>query len=76
MPVDRKAFEDAIAIQREFEKRYSGIREVVGIGIGLNKAADAPAINVQIARDAGGKLPSSFQGLDVVLDVVGDIDAQ
>lgn len=76
MPVDSKAFEQAFEIQREFERRFSSVKEVVGIGIGLNEAADAPAINVQVARkSAGGKLPPSFHGLDVIIDVVGEIKA-
>ncbi|MBX9458665.1 MAG: hypothetical protein KL863_22910 [Rhizobium sp.] len=76
MPLDKNAFDEAIEIQKEFERQFAGVDEVVGIGIGLNKAADAPAISVQVATEAAAdKLPSSFQGLDVILDIVGEFKA-
>jgi hypothetical protein len=74
--VDPKAFEMAASIQREFENQFARLPTVVGIGLGLNAAEDAPAISVQVTHEpAPNALPKTFHGLDVVVDVVGKIHA-
>ncbi len=74
--VDAKAFENAIPIQKEFEEQFADAPGVRGIGLGVNSAETAPAINVQVETAAAGKkLPQSFHNLDVVVDVVGDVTA-
>lgn len=72
----RHSLEQAVEIQKNFEKLYANDTGVVGIGIGLNNTADDLALNVQVARAAVGQnLPETFDGLDVVVDVVGTIKA-
>jgi hypothetical protein len=76
MPLDKKAFEAAASIQREFEESYAGLPSVLGVGLGVNSDHTAPAINVQVSEKAAiGALPKTFHGLDVVVDVVGEITA-
>jgi hypothetical protein len=76
MPLDTGAFEKAATIQREFEEHFASLPSVVGVGLGLNSAADGPAINVQVTQKlAPTTLPKRFHGLEVVVDVVGRITA-
>ena len=61
------------AIQREFEASFASTDGVVGIGIGLNRSQDDLAINVYVSgKEVAERLPKSFNGVDVVCDVVGE----
>ena len=72
----KHSIEEAIEIQKAFEERYAGRSGVLGIGIGFNRTHDDLALNVQVARPVeAAKIPPSFDGLDVVVDVVGSIEA-
>lgn len=70
----RHSIDQATAIQKDFEEAYANESGVVGIGIGLNDRRDDLAINVQVSKPATvQKLPKTFDGLDVVVDVVGAV---
>lgn len=71
---DRAAFDRAAAIQRQFEAQFASDPNVVGIGLGLNAAADGPALNVQVSKPPAGELPERFGGLEVIVLVVGEIE--
>lgn len=76
MPLTKEAFEAAVSIQQEFERNYAKLPSVVGVGLGMNAASTGPAISVQVTRPvAAKKLPKTFHGLEVVVDVVGKIVA-
>jgi len=76
MPLDKRAFDDAASIQHEFEENFAGLPSVVGIGLGVNSSSTAPAINVQVTKKlAANVLPRTFHGLEVVVDVVGEVTA-
>jgi hypothetical protein len=76
MPLDQKSFDAAASIQREFEESFASLPSVVGVGLGMNSEATGPAINVQVTKAAAAsKLPKTFHGLEVVVDVVGNIVA-
>ena len=76
MNIDAIAMERAEHIQRDFEARYADRGGVLGIGIGLNRAEDDLAINVQVAsRMVAVEIPKSFHGMEVVVDVVEKIEA-
>ncbi|SFJ91859.1 hypothetical protein SAMN04488498_101291 [Mesorhizobium albiziae] len=71
----KHSMKEAVAIQRAFEERF-GDAGLVGVGIGLNPRQDDLALNVFVAREKEAqRLPKTFDGLDVVVDVVGVIRA-
>ena len=73
---DRAAFDSAASVQRQFEETFAADPNIVGIGLGLNRAADGLAISVQVsAPPTAGSLPEQFSGLEVVVVVVGRIEA-
>lgn len=67
--------EEAIEIQRTFERLYCGRPGILGVGI-CKTPTDTLALNVQLrsAQDAKG-LPKDFFGLGVMTVVVGSIKA-
>ena len=66
----------AVEIQKAFEKQFAGEECLVGVGIGLNRSQDDLALNVSVTREREAqRLPKTFDGLDVVVDVVGTIRA-
>jgi hypothetical protein len=68
--------EYALTIQKAFEERYANATGVLGIGIGFNRTQDDLALNVSVAEPAqAATLPKTFDGLDVVVDVVGGYKA-
>jgi hypothetical protein len=72
----RHSMEHALTVQKAFEARYARAKGVLGIGIGFNRAQDDLALNVSVAKPAqAAKLPKAFEGLDVVIDVVGEFKA-
>ena len=72
----KHSMHQAIEIQKAFEKQFGGEDCLVGIGIGLNKSQDDLALNVSVTREGEAeRLPKTFDGLEVVVDVVGTIRA-
>ena len=70
------SMDEALTIQKAFEEEYASRKGVLGIGIGFNERRDDLALNVSVARPAeAAKLPKAFNGLDVVVDVVGSFEA-
>jgi hypothetical protein len=69
--------EQAMALQKRFEEDLARSQPgIVGVGISLNKEKDDLAINVQVDRSSvATRLPRQFDGIDVVVDVVGKIKA-
>lgn len=67
--------EQAVELQRRFEESVPADKKgIVGIGISLNESSDDLAINVQVdGSEAAKALPRKFDGIDVVVDVVGPI---
>lgn len=65
--------EEAIEIQKEFERTVlPSAVGVLGVGIGFNTTETDYALNVQVATERDvNKLPATFDGLDVVVNVVG-----
>lgn len=73
---DRAAFDSAASVQRQFEQEFAGNPNILGIGLGLNSAADALVISVQVSEPpAVGSIPTQFGGLEVLVIVVGRIEA-
>ncbi len=76
MQVTAQQFKQAETVQKAFEQQFALAPDVMGIGLGLNAKADAPALNVQVRNaEAREVLPTTFGGLDVVVEVVGDVHA-
>lgn len=76
MVATKHSMEEAVEIQKAFERRFAGNGELLSVGIGLNGAMDDLAINVCVSRPKEAEhLPKTFDGLDVVVDVVGAIRA-
>lgn len=72
----KHSMRQAVEIQKAFEEKFGGEECLVGIGIGLNSSRDDLALNVSVTRKREAeKLPKTFDGLDVVVDVVGTIRA-
>jgi hypothetical protein len=75
MVATKHSMQEAIEIQRAFERRFAK-RGLVGVGIGLNSRRDDLALTVYVSRqNEAAKLPATFSGLDVVVDVVGAVRA-
>jgi len=75
MVATKHSMQEAIEIQRAFERRFAK-RGLVGVGIGLNSRRDDLALTVYVSRqNEAAKLPATFSGLDVVADVVGAVRA-
>lgn len=70
----KHSMQEAVEIRRAFEARFGTARGITGVGICLNSRADDLALNVFVSRDeeAAG-LPKSFDGLEVLVDVVGTV---
>ena len=72
----KHSMHEALKIQKAFEAEFGHKDGLLGVGIGLNQRRDDLAINVYVARErAAEKLPKTFYGLDVVVDVVGVVRA-
>ncbi len=72
----KHSMKEAVEIQRAFEERFADCDGLVGVGICLNSSRDDLAINVYLSKEKkGAKLPKTFDGLDVVVDVVGEVRA-
>ncbi|HTV70113.1 MAG TPA: hypothetical protein VMF90_16405 [Rhizobiaceae bacterium] len=67
---------EARRIQKAFEERFAGEEGILGIGIRNNAAEDDLALSVSVTtREQAAKLPADFEGLEVVVDVVGEFRA-
>jgi hypothetical protein len=72
----KHSMKEAVEIQRAFEKQFGDNNGLVGVGIGLNPRQDDLALNVYVSRQKEAeKLPKTFDGLEIVVDVVGAIRA-
>ncbi|WP_159587880.1 MULTISPECIES: hypothetical protein [Chelativorans] len=70
----KHSMEQAIEIRKAFEAQFGPSEGVTGVGICLSPNADDLALNVYVSRDEEAvKLPRTFDGLDVVVEVVGTI---
>jgi hypothetical protein len=73
MSIDPRAFEAAMAIQKEFEDRFAALPDILGIGLCLNAESTGPALNVQVTDEpAKAHLPQTFHDLEVIVDIVGE----
>jgi hypothetical protein len=76
MAETKHSMKEAVEIQRAFEKQFGDKNGLVGVGIGLNPRRDDLALNVYVSREREAEnLPKTFDGMDVVVDVVGAIRA-
>jgi hypothetical protein len=76
MAATKHSMQEALRIQKAFEELFGEQDGVTGVGICLNSDADDLALNVYVSREKEAeKLPKKFNGLDVVVDVVGIIRA-
>jgi hypothetical protein len=72
----KHSMEEARRIQQAFEQRFGSKDGLLGVGIGLNPERNDLALNVSVSeRTQARGLPKTFDGLDVVVDVVGVIRA-
>ena len=72
----KHSMEEARRIQEAFEQRFGSKDGLLGVGIGLNPERNDLALNVSVSeRTQARGLPKTFDGLDVVVDVVGVIRA-
>lgn len=70
----KHSMEEAVEIRKAFEAEFGQVQGVSGVGICLNQSEDDLALNVFVfRRDDAAKLPGTFGGLDVLIDVVGTI---
>lgn len=72
----KHSMDQAREIQKAFEARFGDREGLLGIGICLNSSQDDLALNVSVSREQQAThLPKTFDGLDVVVEVVGSIHA-
>lgn len=72
----KHSMQEAIEIQKAFQAEFGNFQGVSGVGICLNQNADDLALSVLVngEKDAE-KLPRTFGGLDVLVQLVGTIRA-
>jgi hypothetical protein len=72
----KHSMDEAREIQKAFEERFGDKEGLLGVGICLNPGKDDLALNISVSREGqASDLPETFDGLDVVVDVVGSIRA-
>ena len=72
----KHSMEEALKIQQAFERQFGSKDGLLGVGIGLNPERNDLALSVSVSeRTQVEDLPKSFNGLDIVVDVVGVIRA-
>lgn len=70
------SMDEARRIQKAFEERFAGEKGVLGIGIRRNAVEDDLALSVSVStKEEAARLPANFEGLDVLVDVVGEFKA-
>ncbi len=63
-------------IRQRFEEEYLDVEGVQGFAESQNKIGDA-ALVIYVEHDGNkGELPTKFEGIDVVVRVVGEVRAQ
>ncbi|MHA6646218.1 hypothetical protein [Mesorhizobium sp. A623] len=76
MAATKHSMEQAREIQKAFEQQFGNREGLLGVGICLNPREDDLALNVSVSRRPQAiSLPKIFDGLEVVVDVVGVIRA-
>jgi hypothetical protein len=72
----KHSMDQAREIQKAFEARFGDKEGLLGVGICLNPSQDDLALNVSVSRrQQAVSLPKSFDGLEVLVDVVGVVRA-
>jgi hypothetical protein len=72
----KHSMKEALEIQKAFEEQFCRKDGLLSVGIGLNPERDDLALNVYVSREwEAATLPKTFDGLDVVVDVVGVVRA-
>lgn len=70
----KHSMEEALKIQQAFERQFGNRDGLLGVGIGLNPERDDLALSVSVSEPTQAEdLPRTFNGLDIVVDVVGII---
>lgn len=62
-------------VRRAHEARLLGVEGVVGVGLGQTSIGDDAIVVYLRDRHAARRLPSDIDGVPVVTNVTGDIDA-
>ena len=76
MPNVKHTMKAAVAIQRAFEERFCSPHDLKAVGVCLNPRTGDLALHVQVSnKTEAGNLPRSFEGLEVIVDVVGAVRA-
>ena len=75
--MDRKhTLREMVQIQSEFERHFSGVPGVIGIGIGKNKENGDYALMVYVAdKTICKRIPKHFNDVLVSVDVTGNVQA-
>jgi hypothetical protein len=72
----KHSMKEAVKIQRAFEERFRHKGGLMGVGICLNPRTGDLALNVQLSKKKNvTELPKTFNGLDVLVDIVGAVRA-
>lgn len=73
----KHSMKEAVVIQKAFEDHFCSEQGVKGsVGICLDSRTGELALNVQLSRKEDAiKLPKKFNGLSVIVDIVGDVRA-
>ena len=70
----KHSMQEAVEIRKAFEAEFGHVQGVTGVGICLNRNGDDLALNVFVFGDKdAARLPGTFAGLDVLVDIVGTV---
>jgi len=73
----RHTLSEMALIQSEFERRFSGVPGLLGVGIGKDQTTGDYALKVYVMDNrASGRLPKSFNDVAVSIDVTGQARVQ
>jgi hypothetical protein len=76
VPNVKHTMKEAVAIQQAFEERFCGSHDLKAVGVCLNPRTGDLALHVQVSKmTEAAYLPRSFDGLEVLVDVVGAVHA-
>lgn len=65
--------ESVRAVKKRYEQMLLDIDGVVGVGVGLSSEGE-PCIKAYVkAKELGGEIPNKLDGVQVVLEEIGDI---
>ncbi len=62
-------------VQTAFEEKYLDLEGVLGVGITTGPTGDDAIVVYLEHGGAESKLPKTFQGLDVIAEIVGEVKA-